>query len=654
MGIQLDKHNMLPYENLCRALEEGRRCIYTAAAGTGKELVAAKYIEDHGLVPYALVLCPRPAKEKWARLLPGIHTMTCRQAVGNAFNKYRIVVCDDAGMLEAVSGYDGPVIVLAGESIQSGMGVVTGLSLTEAVGSILPGFVYTSSLAGIMDMVQRYKERANKSEKGKQLLERLETAARDFSIQELLPKHKPGKTVVVCSRPADIDVVSWILRSMYPEQEHLVCKKYTDLKSTQPADNLVLYLPSKYLPYLNAAGVETAILFRSNFSKTDFLQNMGRILSYGEDKVNVYDFISDIRGYQDSLEDFDAAAFAQNAGMEVSDHAKEQLGLINELEQLLSTKWRPEENDLLREYYGGNGWAQEVSKLLPERTVAAIRLQAGKLGLTEGRDRNEWTEEEMEILLQHYKNRGNMKTLLELLPRHTENSIRFKAERTGLSKLSFFTEEEKQMIIDHYDYGRGLDFLEKMLPAHSRHAIIVKAGSLGVSKRITRFTDEEDELIREYYSKKSQKALQEVLQKRSMAAIVSRAKKIGAAKPASRKCFSEEEDALIREYYQQPDGLKKLEGLLPGRNQGSIITRAWYLGLAKSSKNRFTEKEESLIREYYQQPGGIGKLMELLPGHSRNSIQYKACRLGLTKKKPWTEKEDQMLREYYGGKSGKE
>ncbi len=144
--------------------------------------------------------------------------------------------------------------------------------------------------------------------------------------------------------------------------------------------------------------------------------------------------------------------------------------------------WTPEENEILRANYKGK--AEDIAELLPERTEAAIKMQASLLGLAN--QRRPWTDEEVRILGENYQKLAAKEIHKRLLPNHSEASIRVKASTLGLSRTerayrkNCWTEEELKVLKGCYPkYGSVVTY-EALDGKHTFSAIRTAAGKLGL------------------------------------------------------------------------------------------------------------------------------------------------------------------------------
>lgn len=80
--ITLLPHNIPVYKELVKRMEKVNRCSITAATGTGKTYIGAKYARENGLEEETLILVPNiPVSHTWKKLLPGADLMTYQRMI---------------------------------------------------------------------------------------------------------------------------------------------------------------------------------------------------------------------------------------------------------------------------------------------------------------------------------------------------------------------------------------------------------------------------------------------------------------------------------------------------------------------------------------------------------------------------------------------
>jgi len=120
-------------------------------------------------------------------------------------------------------------------------------------------------------------------------------------------------------------------------------------------------------------------------------------------------------------------------------------------------KWTEKENNILVKYYSTSPF-KEILLRFPERTEAAVRLQARKLNL---KSKHKWTEEEIKILKDTYSTL-TPKKIQKLLPNRKSTAIRCKAEKLNLVSYKTWTDKDIKYLKEHYAYGTWEDLTAKL------------------------------------------------------------------------------------------------------------------------------------------------------------------------------------------------
>lgn len=91
-----------------------------------------------------------------------------------------------------------------------------------------------------------------------------------------------------------------------------------------------------------------------------------------------------------------------------------------------SAPWKPEEDKILRMYYGSKTYS-DMAKMIKSRSKQAVKNRCKVLGLHTSKTR--WTEHELDILRKNYTHNPH---ICELLPRWSWESIKKQANYMGL------------------------------------------------------------------------------------------------------------------------------------------------------------------------------------------------------------------------------
>lgn len=105
--------------------------------------------------------------------------------------------------------------------------------------------------------------------------------------------------------------------------------------------------------------------------------------------------------------------------------------------------WSAAEDEIIKQYYPLEG--KDISKRLPNRTVAAIVRRATQLKIYHSRA---WTAEEINILKTYYVVEG--KTVADRLPGRAPASCKMKAQELGLKYHTSWTTEQLDTLRQMY------------------------------------------------------------------------------------------------------------------------------------------------------------------------------------------------------------
>lgn len=165
-----------------------------------------------------------------------------------------------------------------------------------------------------------------------------------------------------------------------------------------------------------------------------------------------------------------------------------KLGIIVENEKLgryRSTDWTKEDLDILVKYYPIGCYQLCQENGLGHKSKSSILGKAHRLGLVVNKENrkkggiNTWTDEEVTILRENYVKLG--KSIVELLPNRTWNSINEKAYQIGLKTITHiysWSEEEINILRENF-LELGKNIIE-LLPNRTWNSIRTKALRLGI------------------------------------------------------------------------------------------------------------------------------------------------------------------------------
>lgn len=174
-----------------------------------------------------------------------------------------------------------------------------------------------------------------------------------------------------------------------------------------------------------------------------------------------------------------------------------------------------------------------------------------KLGVFE-KKRNDWTDEECEIIRNHYPT-ASKQEMIELLPNRKWASINAQASKLGVQRESFFwSEDDIRYLRENYGYVSLTELESHYGGKFSGFAIKTKAQKIGCTTEPF-WSAEEDEIFRKEYSRRTPQEMCELLPGRSINSIKNRAAYYGLRSGANNTYTAEEEQFLRAHYLEMTD-----------------------------------------------------------------------------------------------------
>lgn len=153
-------------------------------------------------------------------------------------------------------------------------------------------------------------------------------------------------------------------------------------------------------------------------------------------------------------------------------------------EKVLS-RWTDKEDEIIREHYAAGAGVAFIVTLLKGRTPSAIFARADTLSVTSGRY---WREDELQILRDQYPIIGT--GVLELLPGRTVDAVRIIAGRLGIHKSRNSTEgfrpwsDEEWTLLEQNMHLSIAEQQATLFPSRTKRA--VEKARERLKKRITK------------------------------------------------------------------------------------------------------------------------------------------------------------------------
>lgn len=191
--------------------------------------------------------------------------------------------------------------------------------------------------------------------------------------------------------------------------------------------------------------------------------------------------------------------------------------------------------------------------------------------------RNRWTTKEIAVIRNMYGE--GMDRLVDLLPRHTRNSIKSKCSELGFNvppSKNLWTVKEIELLKRHHT--EGIHALEEALPRHTKHSIKDRLRKEGLrTTDMKMWSQAEDDILRKYVTKNGfdWDRIMDELPGRTMRAVRFRAHKLGLR--TSRSAWTDDEVKVLIE--NEGANTKEMAALIPTHTPKSIREKARILGI---------------------------------------------------------------------------
>lgn len=325
--ILLLPHNIPVYEELMRKMKKVNRCAVTAATGTGKTYIGAKYAKEQGFEKDTLILVPNlPVSDGWKKLLPKAIIITYQRMLSQKpdFSDFRLIICDEMhhlgarqwgtvfheltryrkhkilGLTATPIRYKDKKRNMVEEFFQGNE--VKGIQFEEAIRTeVLPSFDYIAVTYNIPNTITDTNLQGCALSGGIEIKKSQESYCRIMhKYLKNTKAYMPIKAIVFVSNIAQIEDVKNICQKEFPSAWHLQAhSRQTEWKNQNAftafenaTHNVFLYVVSILNEGRHLKGANVEILFRKTRSPICYLQQLGRVLdsSNQNKKVIILDF----------------------------------------------------------------------------------------------------------------------------------------------------------------------------------------------------------------------------------------------------------------------------------------------------------------------------------------------------------------------------
>lgn len=360
--IELLGHNKETYERLCETLEDKNKCALVQATGTGKSYIAGKYIEEHART--ALILVPTNAiADAWSELLNGteqevdIITYQAFAKEPDNYLEYDLVIADEMHHL----GSDVWGKKFVGTYLQSENHRIIGLTATEiryldnsrdmaeeifdnirvdgcdlptAINTgVLPTFKYVSSLYCDESDFDEWKEKAGKIKDIKtqnELKGKLDVCIKNMvSVKQAVNENLTDdykKIIVFLNNVESKETALEMFKDVFPtanfydvDYSKSRAENNSQIEKFKADGNrAVLFAVDMLNEGIHVKGTDCIIMFRKTVSPQVYLQQLGRGLASGTDKMPIiFDFVCNTRNIKAVFRDSETHGFIENTNSEI-------------------------------------------------------------------------------------------------------------------------------------------------------------------------------------------------------------------------------------------------------------------------------------------------------------------------------------------------
>lgn len=557
--IELLEHNKKTYKRLCDVLEENNKCALVQATGTGKSYIAGKYIEEHANT--TLILVPTNAiADAWSNLLKenekevDIITYQAFAKEPNNFLDYDLVIADEMHHLGSevwgkkfvetyLQSENHKIIGLTATEIRyldNSRDIaeeifenirIDGCDLPTAINTgVLPTFKYVSALYCDESDFDEWKEKVEKIKDIKtqtELKGRLDVCINNMvSVKQAVNENLTDdykKIIVFLNNVESKETALEMFKDVFPtanfydvdysKQRSANNEQINSFKADE--NRSVLFAVDMLNEGIHIKGTDCVIMFRKTVSPQVYLQQLGRGLASGTDKMPViFDFVSNnsnIRlklrnGGKEIIHEWNKKLDKEKMII-VKVYSKEINDVFSNIEEIIHIgNWSEDEIEFLIKK-ASEMTAIEISEKLG-RSKSAVFQKARQLGLKLKHTNYFFSDEEIEYIKENYRTLGSKK-ISEALGRSI-GSVNNLARSLGLTNKKNIEWNEEEILIVKNEYleigAKGI--IEKYSFCKTQSQITFMANKLGIKKKENEsWSEKEEEYIRENFENKSYEEL---------------------------------------------------------------------------------------------------------------------------------------------------
>lgn len=456
--IELLEHNKETYKRLCETLETNNKCALVQATGTGKSYIAGKYIEEHANT--ALILVPTNAiSGAWSELLKDVEQevdIVTYQAFAKEpdnYLEYDLVIADEMHHLGSdvwgkkfvetylqsenhkIIGLTATEIRYLDNSRDMAEEIfenvrVDGCDLPTAINTgVLPTFKYVSALYCDESDFDEWKAKAGKIKDIKtqnELKGRLDVCIKNMvSVKQAVDENLTDdykKIIVFLNNVESKEAALEMFKDVFPTANFYDVdygKSRTENNSQigkfkSDSDRAVLFAVDMLNEGIHVKGTDCIIMFRKTVSPQVYLQQLGRGLASGTDKIPIiFDFVGNIvssfsliaQENNDFIGIINKAISNKERKIIIKTYLKPVEKCLKEIDALFQNPYTDDEIDFIKQNYKILGLAKTAKEL--GRTKESVKRKAYDLGISR---KTEIKNEDIPNILKSIEENGLRKT----------------------------------------------------------------------------------------------------------------------------------------------------------------------------------------------------------------------------------------------------
>lgn len=520
--IELLEHNKETYKRLCSVLEDNNKCALVQATGTGKSYIAGKYIEEHANT--ALILVPTNAiADAWRDLLSeseqevDIITYQAFAKEPQNYLDYDLVIADEMHHLGSdvwgkkfvetylqsenhkIIGLTATEIRYLDNSRDMAEEIfenirVDGCNLPTAINTgVLPTFKYVSALYCDESDFDEWKEKAGKIKDIKtqtELKGRLDVCIKNMvSVKQAVNENLTDdykKIIVFLNNVESKETALEMFRDVFPTA-NFYDVDYSKQRSSNneqigkfkaDSNRTVLFAVDMLNEGIHIKGTDCVIMFRKTVSPQVYLQQLGRGLASGTDKIPViFDFVGNINSsislISQESNDFvgiiNSGILDKEKKIVVKTYLKSIEDCVKEIDVLFENPYTEEEIEFIKNNHRLMSYSKIAERL--GRSKASVRQKIHELGISK---KPNIKTEEIKNIIEKVEKSGIRKVAEELEVSFSE--LRYFLIKNGYKalykkqeRIRKNIEENHEKIIFDYKNGKSICEISRELDINTCH-----------------------------------------------------------------------------------------------------------------------------------------------------------------------------------------